>query len=283
MNLERISIQNQSNSKAISLIWRNSKFQSIENSALYIHNRNIPWVICMPNTVGCAMKCKFCSIQYSNSPTLIEYKEIWKIYKKSLSILNPPREHQISFMGHGEPLLNLDNIIKFCNKLLSINDQVVVGFSTVGITDKLDILMNQDFSKRIKLQISFHAWPSEKRKQIIPVEAKYPIEETINIAMRYAIKYDKKYCINYVLFSDFNDSEDDVEKLCSIINQKYFYIKVSSFNSFNNSSLISASSERTEKFINLLKQKKYEVHSFTSLGVAIGVGCGQTSILANLE
>jgi len=260
------------------LTWETDDNCIVESSVLFIHNRKIPWVICLPCATGCGEKCIICAVSAAKKYRNLHYKELNAILTKSIEFIENKEIYQISFMGGGEPFFNSNNLFRFCEKTLNISTQIIIGISTVGIERGITQLCTKEWGDQIKLQLSLHAWPSEKRIKIIPAESKHPIKKAIDAASDFATKWDRKCSLNYVMLKDFNDSEEDAYNILKVINPELFYLKISEFNPNKYCKLNHSSPEKVKNFIDILRNNGIEIHRFRSIGTGIGAGCGQTAI-----
>ncbi len=203
--------------------------------------------------------------------------DLVEMLQYSLRYLKTPK-FQVSFMGQGEPLLNAQNIFDFCAQLYRDFPQVEIGISTVGIAAGIRALASQEWVERVKLQISLHALPQEKRVSIIPAEKKYPVIESILEAEKLCGGLKRKCALNCTLLDGINDSPYDAMQIAKIAVNGPFYVKVSMFNPHRKCLFMPASSKQVETYCQVLKANKVEVHRFQSIGTNIGAGCGQTRL-----
>jgi 23S rRNA (adenine2503-C2)-methyltransferase len=134
------------------------------------------------------------------------------------------------------------------------------------------------WANNVRLQISLHAWPSEKRLKIIPMESHFPINKAIESARLFALKTGRQCCLNIVLIADFNDAVDDAIQISKLALSGPFYVKISELNPNPLSSFSPASNDKVNSFGEILKQRGVKVKYFKSIGSSIGVGCGQTRL-----
>ncbi len=253
----------------------------VESSVLFISDRAIPWVFCMPSSVGCQMGCRICAMPQSREPRPLTKQELWAILEHSLGMAGHIETFQVSFMGQGEPLLNTANVFDFCSELLQLFPDATVGISTVGVADAIRELGRQSWAGSAKLQLSLHAWPSIKRQQITPAEEEYPVEHAVAEAGKFARKWGTRCCLNCVLLKDTNDSESDARSIAQVAEPDAFYVKVSEYNPEPHRPFLPATEARTQQFCDVLRGYKIAVHRFRSVGTKIGAGCGQTRLGRN--
>jgi len=166
---------------------------------------------CISSQVGCAMACKFCLTGIQGLDRQLQTHEIvTQIHelRRIAPITN------IVFMGMGEPLHNLENIVKACEIFL---DQDAFGFSKRKITVSTSGLVTgiEELGKRVdvSLAISLNASTDEQRSAIMPVNKKWNIESLLNACRAYPLGPHRRITFEYVMLKDFNDSLDDAKRL----------------------------------------------------------------------
>ena len=149
--------------------------ECVETVLMRFDNR-ANFTACVSSQVGCAVNCSFCATGKRGFIRNLTYKEI---IEQVLTIQRDTglKVTNIVFMGQGEPLLNLDNVLK---ALEIFNNDFQIGarritISTSGIIPKINELANHELLST--LAISLHAPSHEVRKQIMPIEEKYPLSQ----------------------------------------------------------------------------------------------------------
>jgi 23S rRNA (adenine2503-C2)-methyltransferase len=230
--------------------------------------------ICVSSQAGCALKCAFCATGLGGfQRNLSDIEIIEQVYNILEDIDFLPRNPKISFMGMGEPLLNLKNVLEAHRLLLSKYPLMRFSLSTVGIVPKIYELAKQD--SNIQLQVSLHASNDELRKEIIPITNKYPIKEILEAAKNYAISTNSIVRINYLLFEGVNDSISHAEELVDLLIDMPVYLKVSKYNPVLGVVLETPSDKKHTAFEDKCQKMGIKVYSFFSRGVDIEGGCGQ--------
>lgn len=269
-------------SSATYLLWQTDSHDLVESSILYIHGRSVPLIFCLPSSVGCSIGCLMCAVPEDSSPRSLDGEELLRVFEYSRGQVEDKVKFQVSFMGQGEPLLNIQNIFKFCGYLYSEYPEATIGISTVGIAAGISALSDESWAHCVKLQISLHAWPPDRRKRIIPVENIYPAKHALSEAKRFGKRFKRQCALNCVLLDGINDSPDDAQQIAEVAADGPFYVKVSNFNPHNNCTFRASNSRQMDKYCEVLRAHDIEVHRFRSIGTTIGAGCGQTR-LTHLE
>jgi 23S rRNA (adenine2503-C2)-methyltransferase len=196
----------------VKFLWELSDGMKIESVIIY-EGRRITF--CISSQVGCALDCQFCAtgkmgfLRNLSSGEIVEQVLLMK--EKTAGDLPT----NIVFMGMGEPLLNLRNVLKagyiisdpeglaFARKKITISTSGIIG----GIRRLADI--NAPFS----LAISLNAVFQEKRQKIMPVSILYPLTELQEIIYYYVRRTRRRVTFEYILIHEINDTKRDADRL----------------------------------------------------------------------
>ena len=185
--------------------------QLIESVVMKYEHGN---TICVSSQAGCRMGCRFCA---STLRGLVRNLTASEILGQVIAARNDTGERisNIVMMGIGEPLDNYDNVIKFLH-LVNSPDGLNIGYrhislSTCGVVPGIKMLAEEDLP--ITLSISLHNIITEERKQIMPVTAKWSVEELLAACREYFAKTGRRISFEYTLISGENDSEMHAERL----------------------------------------------------------------------
>lgn len=195
-------------------LWSLNDGLKIESVIIYEGKRV---TFCISSQVGCALDCKFCATGKMGFLRNLSCGEI--VEQVLLMIENaekPPTN--IVYMGMGEPLLNLKNVIK-AGYILSDPEGLAfsrkkITISTSGIAPAIRKLadMNAPFS----LAISLNAVFEEKRRQLMPVSENYPLDILLNTIRYYVSTSGKRVTFEYILIDGINDTKKDADQLITI-------------------------------------------------------------------
>lgn len=259
------------------MLWEVDENYLIESSVLYLADRDIPWVVCMPSSVGCPMGCRMCGMP-TGIPRFLTVDDLWLIMDASIKLLDSLDRFQVSFMGQGEPLLPGSNVTSFCSSLSTSFPGIAIGISTVGIAEGIYTLAKQPWGPIVRLQVSLHALPASKRMRIVPAESSYPVEEAIEASRQFSDSFGIDCCLNCVLLDGFNDKKEDAIAVGRVSGQGNFYVKVASLNEFDGTGFRSSPDSRVREYCETVRSMGVEAKAFHSIGSALGVGCGQTRL-----
>ena len=215
---------------------------------------------CVSSQVGCAVNCSFCATGKRGFIRNLSYKEI---LEQVLTIQRDTglKVTNIVFMGQGEPLLNLDNVLK---AMEIFNDCFQIGarritISTSGIIPGIERLANIEMQSTLAL--SLHAPNHETRAKLMPIENRYNINDLHTALKKYIEKTGRRITIEYLLIKDLNDIKCNINLIPYNPTAKNDYQKPS-----NNSIM---------RFKALMEQTGKKVTVRLERGADIDAACGQ--------
>jgi 23S rRNA (adenine2503-C2)-methyltransferase len=272
----------------------NSKI--IEMSMLY--NKLDKDVICVPTHHYCNLGCKMCHL--TNNKTNKPMQKI-KITDFMYCIIDTIKKYKtnkkkllISFMGVGEPLLNLElieNVFKEENKIKELGyDYISYAISTMMPNNNLLKLKNMinELNMPIKVHFSLHTPIDKNRKELIP-STNVTIEEALNMLLIYSynVKQNKIIMDNYKLFhsnnipieihytliKNKNDSNKELKEIIKLLHIYQIPIKFIKFNPINNLDI----SNNEEKWVSEIHKNipSLRIKTYSPPGREVGSSCGE--------
>jgi len=229
---------------------------------------------CVSSQVGCAVNCAFCAtgkrgfIRNLSSSEIVE--QVLTIQRDTgLKVTN------VVFMGQGEPLLNLDNVLKALN---IFNEDFQIGarritISTSGIIPQINKLA--ELNLQSTLALSLHAPNSEVRKQIMPIENKYPLPELKKALKNYIDKTGRRITIEYLLIKGLTDSLDLAKQTALFLRDIKCNINLIPYNPVGSDSYEKPSNTACMKFKFILEHSGKKVTIRLERGADIDAACGQ--------
>jgi 23S rRNA (adenine2503-C2)-methyltransferase len=227
---------------------------------------------CVSTQVGCPVQCAFCE---SGKNGLIRNLTASEIVQQIVFLKEPI--NRIVFMGIGEPLYNYDALIKAIHIL---RDRNGMDFPTDGITVSTVgpiKLLKQLREEHIKIQLvlSLHATDQKTRNSIIPGMSGNNINETVQTALSYSKRHNRKLIIAYLLLSGINDKYTDIKQLVEWFKHENVMINLLEYNQTNCTIFKKANKKDIERFKNNLENYGLEVKTRASHGRTIKAACGQ--------
>ena len=233
--------------------------------------------LCISSQVGCAHDCSFCA---TASMGLIRNLEVYEILSQVFLAIKELEEKKLTnivFMGMGEPLDNLENVIK---AVIILQEEQCFSFSprritisTCGIIPKLKELA--DSGLKIKLAVSLNSAIQEKREQLMPVCRKYPLTELKNALLDFRKKTTFRITFEYVMIKDFNIGQEDTKALLKFLGDISCKLNVIKWNEVRSMPFKSPSEEEVTEFIRGMQKLSSAVTYRKSRGEDIAAACGQ--------
>jgi len=231
--------------------------------------------VCVSSQVGCKMGCLFCMTgkqgfqgNLSSGEILNQYRSIpeWR------SITN------LVYMGMGEPLDNLEEVLKSLEVLISDWGFALsprrITVSTIGITPAMLEFLN---SSNAHLAVSLHTPFEEERRKLMPVQQVYPLKEVLKEIKSWDFGRQRRVSFEYILFKNFNDSMSHVNELSRILHGIRCRINLIRFHPFPDTPLESPDEETIQAFKEKLTAKGITTTIRASRGQDIWAACGLLS------
>lgn len=229
---------------------------------------------CVSSQVGCAVNCSFCATGKRGFIRNLSYKEI---IEQVLTIQRDTglKVTNVVFMGQGEPLLNLDNVLK---AMEMFNENFQIGarrltVSTSGIIPQIRKLADIDMQSTLAL--SLHAPNSETRLKLMPIEAKYNMKELHGALKYYVEKTGRRITIEYLLIKDLNDTIDSAKQLAMYLKDIKCNINLIPYNPTEKNDYKRPSNNAIMKFKSLMEHSGKKVTVRLERGADIDAACGQ--------
>jgi 23S rRNA (adenine2503-C2)-methyltransferase len=256
------------------------KFLFRLHDGLHIESVLIPeevrMTLCISSQAGCPAKCAFCATGQLGYKRNLQAGEIVDQFLHAQESTKR-RISNIVFMGMGEPMLNLENVLKACHIL---NDdygpalsQKKITVSTVGIVRGMKKFVGA--GTRLGLALSLHSADEEVRRRIMPVAAKNSLADIMAEANRYTDICGRRVSFEYLLLGGVNDSIPDAKMLVKLIHGIPCKINLMRYNPVNGLPFVRPAEEAVRKFQEYLNPRVYAVTVRESRGIDIKGACGQ--------
>ena len=256
--------------------------QQAEAAHFFISGRLRPHIACVSTQVGCPVACNFCATKnerFNRNLTASEILfQIRTVFDPLVQRTIDEGLFEVSFMGMGEPLMNLDNVVRSIKYIgTAYPGMTRVSVSTVGPAGRISRFARMlPSSPHTHLQLSLHATNDDIRKRLIP-HLNGPIHRLLDAGRRFADTTGDHVCLNYLLLPGVNDSDDDVAWLIGNVNPEAFYIKISQLNLVPRLPRWMAvpSVDALQRFAKLLREAGLSCQVFVGDGLDIAASCGQ--------
>lgn len=236
--------------------------------------------LCISSQVGCPVKCAFCATGQDGFVRNLDVNEIInQVYTVERRLTKQGSNiNNIVFMGMGEPLLNLSNVLKALDILSNENGINIskrkITISTSGIVPNIEKILLEKLP--IELAISLHSAINAKRDMIIPVNRSYPLEDLYAILQEYQRQTKRRISFEYTMINDFNVSDIDANALADFVHEFDHVVNLIPYNPVAGTEFERPSEKKIEKFFTFLKDvRKVNVTLRREKGTDIDGACGQ--------
>ena len=236
---------------------------------------------CLSCQVGCSMECTFCATGgqgFKRNMTMGEILGQVLVVRKHLGDLRPdrPKLRNLVFMGMGEPLLNLREVMR---SLETLNNKQGLCFSprrisvsTCGIEKGLRELGDSGLAF---LAVSLHAPNQELRAKIMPKAAHWRLDALLRALSEYPLKTRERITFEYLLLGGVNDGPEHARELVRLLSRLKAKLNLIAYNPTPGSPYTAPSSERVLAFEKILWEKGITAVVRKSKGQDINAACGQ--------
>ena len=229
---------------------------------------------CVSSQVGCAVNCSFCATGKRGFIRNLTAKEI---IEQVLTIQRDTglKVTNVVFMGQGEPLLNLENVLR---AMQIFNEDFQIGarrltVSTSGIIPQINKLA--EFNMQSTLAISLHAPNHNIRRKIMKIEDKYNMADLKTSLKNYVDKTGRRITIEYLLIKDVNDTVENAKELAYYLSDIKCNINLIPYNPTEQNDYKRPSNNSVMKFKYLLEHSGKKVTVRLERGADIDAACGQ--------
>ncbi|GJM93777.1 hypothetical protein PR202_ga10365 [Eleusine coracana subsp. coracana] len=235
--------------------------------------------VCVSSQVGCAMNCQFCFTGRMGLRKHLSTAEIVEqaVFARRLFSDEFGSITNVVFMGMGEPLHNIDNVLKA--SAIMVDEQGLhfsphkVTVSTSGLVPQLKRFLHES---QCALAVSLNATTDEVRNWIMPINRKYNLNLLLG-TLREELHFKKNYKVlfEYVMLSGVNDSMDDAKRLIELVQGIPCKINLISFNPHSGSQFKPTPDEKILEFRNVLAEAGLVAFVRLSRGDDQMAACGQ--------
>jgi len=226
--------------------------------------------LCLSSQSGCPLTCRFCAtgaMRFGRNLTP------WEILDQALHFRRVEEVNHAVFMGMGEPMLNLDNVVAAARRLpeLGVTHRRTT-VSTVGWLPGLRRFVDE-VEEPIRLALSLHAADGELRSELMPVNDRYPLADVLAECRRYAALRGRKVFVEYVMLAGVNDRVEQARALGRLLDARAFKVNLIPYNP---TGAFDGSSRQTiAAFADALRRAGVPTTVRLTRGRDIAAACGQ--------
>jgi 23S rRNA (adenine2503-C2)-methyltransferase len=232
--------------------------------------------LCISSQAGCALQCAFCATGAMGFTRNLDPHEIAGQVRE-MRLLDPPIPvTNVVFMGMGEPLMNWKAVD---TALTLLNDANGLGIgarhitvSTVGVLPGIVALGER--REQFRLAISIHAPSDDLRRDLMPINIKYPLADVIEAARA----FDRRVTFEYVMLGGVNDQEIHALQLAKLANDCGAFVNLIPLHPGGARGFRATPSDDIARFARELRNQGVEVAVRKSRGLDIAAACGQLRV-----
>jgi 23S rRNA (adenine2503-C2)-methyltransferase len=231
--------------------------------------------LCLSSQSGCPLTCKFCAtgqMRFARNLTADEIIDQALHFRRGGEDGPAPLSHCV-FMGMGEPMLNLDNVLAACERLPDIGiTNRRTAISTVGWIPGIERLTRE--SMPLRLALSLHAADDALRSELMPVNERYPLAEVIAACREYFNHTNRRVFVEYVMLRGVNDRYEQALALAKVLDARAFKVNLIPYNP-TDSPYEGSTREAIDAFRDVLLERGFEATVRVTRGRDIAAACGQ--------
>ena len=245
----------------------------------YIESALIPdgerMTLCVSSQAGCKMGCKFCA---TGRMGFRHHLSATEILNQIISIPERDKLTNLVFMGMGEPLDNIDNLMRTLDILTSewglAWSPTRITVSTAGVARTLPRLLDES---KVHIAVSLHNPFPEERREIMPIENSYSIKEVCDILRRYDFTHQRRVSFEYIVLEGMNCSMRHIKELSRLLDGIKCRINLIRFHKIPDSPFFSPELEKIIEFRDTLTKRGIQTTLRASRGEDIEAACGLLS------
>ncbi len=270
-----LQVENEAVSKdgTIKLLFSTADGRPVE--AVMMSYRDGRRSLCLSSQSGCPLSCTFCAtgaMKFGRNLTTGE------IIDQALHFRRIGAVNHCVFMGMGEPMMNLDNVLAACELLpdLGITNRRT-AISTVGWAPGINALAEQP--RPIRLALSLHAPNDALRSEIMAVNDRYPIAEVLAACERHYEARRRMTFVEYVMLAGVNDRYEQAVELAALLDPKRYKVNLIPYNP-TGSDYEGSSKAAIAAFADTLEKEGLGATVRLTRGRDIDAACGQLAAKA---
>ncbi len=244
----------------------------IETVCLRDGDRN---TVCLSTQAGCRMGCRFCATgqlpfdRNLNAAEIVD--QVYQVRRLCGAV------HNVVYMGMGEPLDNLDAVMRSAALLNHENGANLgirhITISTCGLPAAIGTLAAWDL--RPRLAVSLHAPDDATRRKLMPAARKYPLDSVIDALRDYQRQTARRITIEYCLAGGVNDTDTHARLLIARLKGLKVNVNLIELNPFAGCPFEASPPKRIKAFAEVLKNAGLETAIRYRRGRSIQAACGQ--------
>ena len=242
---------------------------------VFIPEENDRATLCVSSQVGCKMNCLFCQTGKQGFEGNLTANDILN------QVYSLPERDQLTnivFMGQGEPMDNLDNVLRATTILTADYGWAWspkrITVSSVGVKNKLKRFLEES---DCHVAISLHAPIHSLRAELMPAERGMSIEEVVELLRNYDFSHQRRLSFEYIVFGGLNDTKAHSQEIVSLLKGLDCRVNLIRFHQIPNVPLHGADDAKMEQLRDYLTSHGVFTTIRASRGQDIYAACGLLS------
>lgn len=246
--------------------------------------------ICVSSQAGCGMACPFCATGQGGLQRNMSTAEIIDQIVDGASVMarglvpgGPGRLSHVVFMGMGEPMANYKAVIGAVRRMVAPTPEGLglsarnITVSTVGLVPRIRQLAVEGIP--VTLAVSLHAPDDELRNELVPINTRFSVAQTVEAAWEYARATKRRVSIEYAMMRDINDQAWRADMLADVLNSYgdwgWVHVNLIPLNPTPGSKWTASRTEDEREFVRRLVAKGIPTTVRDTRGSDIDGACGQ--------
>jgi 23S rRNA (adenine2503-C2)-methyltransferase len=252
-------------------LFRLADGQSVETVRIPMEGERA--TLCISTQVGCAMQCTFC---LTGTFGLVRNLEPAEIVNQVCAAMKDGPVQNLVLMGMGEPLHNLDNVIKAL-QIFYLDDGFGYGARKVTLSTAGLVPQMRELGERIRvnLAVSLNATTDAVRDELMPVNRRYPLKELMAACRDYPLQPRQRITFEYILIRGVNDTPQDAKRLVRLLHGVKAKVNLILYNEHEGSPFHTPTQASVEVFQTYLLSRDIVAIRRASKGQDISAACGQ--------
>ncbi len=233
---------------------------------------------CISSQVGCPVGCRFCASGLTgldhNLSTGRIVEQVWRLSRMP----DVRRISNVVFMGMGEPLANLPNVVPAVRTIaapwgMGISARKIT-ISTVGLPKAIEKLAEQ-LDLPVTLALSLHAPTDELRRELIPWAEYTTIKDLLGACRAWFERTGREITLEYTLLQNVNDRPEHAEELARLARTLRANVNLIRYNEVAGLPFLRPYTQDVRNFQEILRSRGINAHIRASRGRDIAAACGQ--------
>ena len=268
-------------------LWRLFDGALVESVLMRYPDRS---TVCVSSQAGCGMACPFCATGQGGLQRNMSTAEIVEQVVAAARSLSrgevpggPGRVSNVVFMGMGEPMANYKAVMGAVRRLTDKTPDGLgmsargITVSTVGLVPRINQLAEEGIP--VTLALSLHAPDDELRNELVPINTRFSVEQSVEAAWNYARTTKRRVSIEYAMMRDINDQAWRADLLGDVLNSYgdwgWVHVNLIPLNPTPGSKWTASRSADEREFVRRLEAKGVPTTVRDTRGQEIDGACGQ--------